>query len=120
MGAAERGGLTFLNPVTGWNLTAEQVNDIGRRVSQLARVVSLRHGFTPIRDSGLPQRAFDEPVTNKYGTRSVWTREEWEPARRRHYERIGLSERGLPKRADLEQLGLGFTVPELQPLGALD
>ena len=120
-GAPNQVARVFLNAATDWNMSVGQLNDIARRTSQLARCVSLRHGYIPEKHDGLPQRAFEEPVTNKYGTVSVWTREEWEAAKTKHYvERLGLSEKGLPKRADLEQLGLGFVVPELASIKAVD
>ena len=112
---------TFLNPVTGWDLSAQEMNDIAQRISLLARSVSLREGFNPDKHSGLPERAFTEPVTNKYGAESVWTRDDWEAARKEHYvRRLNLSERGFPKRAELERLGIGFVIPALRQLNAVD
>ncbi len=111
---------TFLNAATGWELTARQIDDTSRRISYLARCLSLREGFRPEKHAGLPQRAFEEPVTSKYGVRSVWTTGEWDEAKKKHYARMGLSERGLPRKSDLDALGLGFVVPTLAPLGVID
>jgi aldehyde:ferredoxin oxidoreductase len=112
---------TFLNAACDWELTSEQISDIVKRINYLSRCVSLREGFHPDRHSGLPQRAFDEPVTNKYGTISVWTPEEWETAMKEYYVgELGLSERGLPLRSELQRLGLEFVISVLEPLNALD
>ncbi len=112
---------TFINAATGWELTGQQIGDIMQRISYLSRCYSLREGYQPDRDSWLPQRAFDEAVSDKYGRTWVWTKEEWEAARRKHYlETLKLSERGLPPKAGLQRLGLEFVIPVLEPKGALD
>jgi aldehyde:ferredoxin oxidoreductase len=112
---------TFLNAATGWELTGEQINDIAQRNSYFSRCVSLREGFHPDKHAGLPQRAFDEPVTNKYGVTSVWTRDEWEEARKKYYtgSLMNLSERGLPLKKELQRLGLEFVIPVLEPVDAV-
>jgi aldehyde:ferredoxin oxidoreductase len=67
---------TFLNTACGWELTGQQLEDIAQRLSYLSRCVSLRKGFHSDKHSFLPQRAFDEPVTDKYVRTWVWTRED--------------------------------------------
>jgi aldehyde:ferredoxin oxidoreductase len=110
----------FLNAATGWDLAPVQLDSIARRIGYLSRCVSLREGFHPDRHAGLPQRAFEEPVTNKYGTVSVWTREKWEAAKKKFYvERLGLSDRGLPTKTELTKSGLEFVIPTLEPLNAV-
>jgi aldehyde:ferredoxin oxidoreductase len=104
----------------GWELTAPQINDIVQRNSYLSRCVSLREGFSPERDAKLPQRAFDEPITNKYGQKWVWTKEEWEIAKKNQYTKaMKLTEKGLPSREELKRLGLEFVLPALDPMGVL-
>jgi hypothetical protein len=73
---------TFLTPACGWELTPQQLADIVQRNSYLSRCVSLRGGFHPDKHASLPQRAFDEPITNKYGRTWVWSKDEWEGAKR--------------------------------------
>jgi aldehyde:ferredoxin oxidoreductase len=68
----------------------------------------------------MPQRALEEPVTNKYGTTSVWTKQEWEEARKNYYvQALKLTERGLPSRGELQRLGLDFIIPVLEPMGVI-
>ena len=111
---------TFINAAAGWDLTGPQMGEIIQRISYLGRCVSLREGFHPDKDSWLPQRAFDEPTKDKYGRTWVWTKDEWEAARKKHYlENLKLSERGLPPREGLQKLGLDFVIPVLGPLDAL-
>ncbi len=111
---------TFFEAACGWEISGKQINDILQKNSYLSRCVSLRQGFHPDKDSHLPQRAFDEPVTDKYGTTWVWTTEEWEEARKKHYvETLKLSERGLPPEKELRRLGLDFVIPVIEPMDAL-
>ena len=111
---------TFLNAACGWDLTQERINEIAERISYFNRCISLREGFHPEKNEHLPQRAFDEPITDKYGSTWVWTREEWEAAKKKHYlETLKLSERGLPPREELQRLGLEFVIPVLEPMDAL-
>ena len=112
--------LTFVSAAAGWELSIEQINDITQRIDFLSRCLSMREGFHPDKHSFIPQRAFDEPVTNKYGTTSVWTKDEWEEARRNYYvQALRLNERGLPPKGELERLGLEFVIPVLEPMGLI-
>ena len=111
---------TFFNAACGWELTRDQINDIVQRNSYFSRCISLRQGFHPEKNEHLPQRAFDEPVTDKYGNTWVWTSEEWEAAKKKQYvEWLKLSERGLPPRGELQRLGLEFVIPVLEPMDAI-
>ena len=110
----------FINTVCGWELTPDDINDIARRNDYLSRCVSLREGYHPDRDANLPQRAFDEPVTNKYGKTWVWTKEEWEEEKKNYFiNALGLTERGLPPGVDLKRLGLEFVIPALEAFDAV-
>jgi aldehyde:ferredoxin oxidoreductase len=111
---------TFINAAAGWDLNKGQMEEIVQRISYLGRAVSLREGFHPDKDSWLPERAFDESIKDKYGRTWVWTREEWQAARKKHYlESMRLSERGLPPKKELERLGVDFVIPELETMDAL-
>ncbi|MDP2662182.1 MAG: aldehyde ferredoxin oxidoreductase C-terminal domain-containing protein, partial [Dehalococcoidia bacterium] len=62
----------FLNAACGWNLSLDDLKDITLRNYYFNRCVSLREGYHPAKDDYLPPRAFDEPITDKYGTTWVW------------------------------------------------
>ena len=110
----------FINTACGWELTPEEINDIVQRNNLFSRCVSLREGYHPDKDANLPQRAFDEPVTNKYGRTWVWTKEEWEEEKKNYFiNALGLTGRGLPPEAELTRLGLEFVIPVLEPLDAV-
>ena len=98
-----------------------EIDNISQRNNLLGRCVSLREGYHPRKDSNLPERAFDEPVTNKYGKTWVWKKEDWEDAKKDYFVKaLNLSERGLPLKAELERLGLRYVVPELEFLDAVE
>ncbi len=119
-GLDEEVARVFLNPVCGWNLTIDDVRNIGIRNYYFNRCVSLREGYHPSKDDYFPPRAFDEPLTDKYGTTWVWDRDEFEKEKKRHYVNVlKLTEAGLPPRDGLERLGLGFVIPVLEPMGAV-
>lgn len=112
---------TFLNAAAGWDLTIDDVRDITQRIDYFSRGLSMREGFHPDKHAVLPDRSFDEPVTNKYGLTSVWKREEWEEARKNYYlQTLKLTERGLLPRAEMQRLGLDFMVPVLEPAGVIE
>ena len=119
-GPPEEVARTFINAAAGWELTIEQINDITQRINLFSRSLSMREGFHPDKHSFLPRRAFEEPVTNKYGTTSVWTEQEWEESRRNYYvQQLGLTERGLLPREELQRLGLQYVIPVLEPMGVI-
>ncbi|MFH1560464.1 MAG: aldehyde ferredoxin oxidoreductase C-terminal domain-containing protein, partial [Chloroflexota bacterium] len=119
-GSAEEAIRVFLNAVCGWELTAEDINDIKLRDYYFNRCISLREGYHPSKDDVLPPRAFDEPITDKYGTVWVWDREEYEGEKRRHYEvELKLTEAGLPPREEMKRLGLDFVIPVLDPMNVI-
>jgi aldehyde:ferredoxin oxidoreductase len=111
---------TFIAAAAGWELSFDQINEITQRTSYLSRCLSMREGFRPEKHSFLPERAFEEAVTNKYGQTSVWSREEWEKARKNYYvQALKLTEAGLPPKGELQKLGLDFVIPVLGPSGLI-
>jgi len=110
----------FLNAVCGWNLNLDEIKDMALRNYYFNRCVSLREGYHPSRDDYLPPRAFDEPITDKYGKTWVWDKADFEKEKRKFYvEQLKLTEKGLPPGKELERLGLDFVIPKLEPMGAV-
>jgi aldehyde:ferredoxin oxidoreductase len=119
-GRMEEAMRLFLNAVCGWDLSMQDLSDIALRNYYFNRCISLREGYRPWRDDYLPQRAFDEPITDKYGVTRVLDRAEFEEEKKKYYvERLKLTETGLPPRQGLERLGLEFVLPVLEPLGVI-
>jgi aldehyde:ferredoxin oxidoreductase len=110
----------FLNAACGWNLNVEEIKDIALRTFYFNRCISLREGYHPSKDDYLPPRAFDEPITDKYGKTWVWDKAEFEEQKRKYYvEELELTEDGLPPRKGLERLGLDFVIPKLEAMDAV-
>lgn len=119
-GSVHRGAAEFVNAVTGWNSTDEEMKTIMMRAYTLERCYSLREGdYVPTRDDDLPKRFFDETIHNKYGEPKVLDREEFLSMRRTRYLEYGLSEEGLPVKDNLQKLGLDFTIQSLAKIGLL-
>ncbi len=119
-GSPEEAVRLFLNASCGWNLSLDDVRDISVRNYYFNRCVSLREGYHPAKDDYLPPRAYDEPITDKYGTTWVWGRDEFDNARRNYYvDRLQLTRDGLPPREDVKRLGLDFVIPVLEPMKAI-
>lgn len=106
--------------VCGWNLTIDDIKDIALRNYYFNRCVSLREGYHPSKDDNLPPRAFDEPITDKYGTTWVWDKAEFEDEKKKYYvKELKLTEGGLPPREGLQRRGLDFVIPVLEPMKAI-
>ncbi|MFH1640213.1 MAG: aldehyde ferredoxin oxidoreductase N-terminal domain-containing protein [Chloroflexota bacterium] len=119
-GSREEVARLFLNAACGWNLSLDDINDIKLRNYYFNRCVSLREGYHPAKDDYLPPRAFEEPVTDKYGTTWVWDKAEWEEEKKKYYvERLKLTGTGLPPGKELKRLGLDFVIPVLEPMNAI-
>ncbi len=119
-GSEEEAIRAFLSAVCGWDVTVGDIKDIALRNYYFNRCVSLREGYHPSKDDCLPLRAYDEPITDKYGTTWVWDRAEFEAAKKNYYvDTLRLTKDGLPPREGLQRLGLDFVIPILEPMGAI-
>jgi aldehyde:ferredoxin oxidoreductase len=119
-GSAEEVVRVFTNAVSGWDLTIDDIKEITLRNYYFNRCVSLREGYHPAKDDNLPPRAFDEPITDKYGKTWVWDKTEFEKEKKKFYvEKLKLTEAGLPPKEGLKRLGLDFVIPVLEPMGAI-
>jgi aldehyde:ferredoxin oxidoreductase len=85
--------------------TVPQVQEIGERIWNLARMFNLREGFTRKHDYP-PDRFFDEPHTKGPTAGIKLDREGYEKALDEYYELRGWDREGRPKRETLERLGL--------------
>ncbi len=107
----------YMNAVCGWDLTLEDIKTIAIRNFMLERCFSLREGYHPSKDGKIPDRAFDLPITNKYGQTFVLDRDWFTSVLKDYYvTKLQLTDKGLPSIELLRKLKLDFVIPELEPL----
>ncbi len=97
--------VTYINAVTGWNMSLYELLKVGERNNTLARVFNCREGFTPD-DDLLPQR-LHEGIGNGALKGQRIDPDEFLAARRTYYEMAGWDpETGRPKATKLAELGV--------------
>jgi aldehyde:ferredoxin oxidoreductase len=101
--------LESVNAATGWNMTLDELLEIGERATNLARVFNAREGFSR-KDDTLPERLFN-PLENGALQGESFPREEFESALTALYELKGWDpETGMPTPERLDALSLGWAV----------
>lgn len=104
--------LESINVVTDWDITIEEVLEIGERATNLARVFNAREGFARQHDN-LPPRLF-QGLENGALKDAAMPREEFEAALTELYHLKGWDpETGQPTRARLEALSLAWAADRL-------
>ena len=91
-----------LNGAGGWDMDANEINQIGERIQTTGRLYLIREGFT-FEDDALSPRAFyrleDGPIAGK-----SLTKPELEDAKQRYYKLMGWDENGVPEKEVLVNL----------------
>lgn len=99
--------LESVNAATNWDMTLDDLLEIGERATNMARVFNAREGFTR-KDDTLPERLFT-PLENGTLEGEVFPRDEFESALTVLYGLKGWDpETGIPTRERLEALSLGW------------
>lgn len=105
--------LDSVNAATDWNLTLDDLLEIGERATNMARVFNAREGFTR-KDDTLPERLFS-PLENGVLKGEVFPRDEFESALTILYSIKGWDpETGTPTRERLEALSLDWAADLLE------
>jgi aldehyde:ferredoxin oxidoreductase len=95
----------LLQTVTGWEISGEEVRQIGERIVNLERLFIAREGITR-RDDTLPRRFLEEPLPEGSGP-STGSVIELEPMLDEYYRARGWNlQTGLPTPEKLEELAL--------------
>ena len=93
-----------LNGAGGWDVDADEINQIGERIIVMGRLYLLREGFTS-KDDSLSARAFHRLKDGPIAAQSL-TPAELEDALQRYYYRMGWTHAGVPTQEVLSRLGL--------------
>ncbi len=103
----------MLRAVTGWNVTIEELLDVGERRLNMMRAFNAREGIGRTQDT-LSEKFFQKVL--KGGPSDGWKidKAEWEAARDEYYRQSGWDVKmGTPTRQTLERLGLGWVANKL-------
>jgi aldehyde:ferredoxin oxidoreductase len=100
----------LLAPITGWDVTGEELRGTARRIVLAKRLYNLREGWTRAED-WLPERFLGESLELNSGRAATLTPERLQKMIDAYYERRGLDPDGRPLPATNAELGLELFVP---------
>ena len=103
----------LLQAVTGWNVTVEELLEVGERRLNMMRAFNAREGIGRAEDT-LGEKMFQKPLRG--GPSDGWKidKDEWEAALEEYYRQCGWDvKRGTPTRPTLERLGLGWVADKM-------
>ncbi|MBD3226754.1 MAG: aldehyde ferredoxin oxidoreductase [Candidatus Lokiarchaeota archaeon] len=100
--------LEMIKAITGWNLSVEDLLEIGWRIQTLRQMFNAREGA--IRHD-ISKRAIGDPPMKKGPLKG--NKINVEEMAQYYYENIGFKEDGIPKKETLEELDLDFCVSDL-------
>ncbi|MHC1605051.1 MAG: aldehyde ferredoxin oxidoreductase family protein [Candidatus Methanofastidiosia archaeon] len=102
----------WVNDVTGWNLTLDDLTEISHRIYTLERAFNCREGISR-KDDKLPWRFMNEPIPSGPLKGMYCPQEELDTMLDRYYELRGWDKNGIPTKKKLEELGIGYVADEL-------
>jgi aldehyde:ferredoxin oxidoreductase len=103
----------LLTAATGWEVTVDDIQTIGRRRLNLMRAYNAREGLTRDQDT-LPKKLFAKPLSGGRSDGLVLDPAELEWAITEYFEQAGWDvETGVPRRGTLEAVELGWVAEEL-------
>jgi aldehyde:ferredoxin oxidoreductase len=102
-----------VNAATDWDVTLDDLLEIGERATNLARVYNVREGFSR-QDDTLPERLFT-PLENGAIEGVAFPREDFENGLTMLYQHKGWDPKtGVPTRKQLDSLSLGWAADILE------
>ncbi len=103
----------LLAAATGWDVGVDDIQAIGRRRLNLMRAYNAREGLTRDQDT-LPKKLFTKPLSGGRTDGVVLDPAELDMALTMYFELAGWDvETGTPRRATLEEVGLGWVAEAL-------
>jgi aldehyde:ferredoxin oxidoreductase len=103
----------LMSAATGWDVTVDEIQAIGRRRLNLMRAYNAREGLTRDQDT-LPKKLFIKPLSGGRTDGLALNPAELEWAITHYFELAGWDvETGVPRRGTLEEVGLGWVAEEL-------
>ena len=103
----------LMTATTGWNITVDEIQEIGRRRLNLMRAFNAREGLTRDHDT-LPKKLFKKALEGGRSDGIIIESEELQAGLEMYYEQAGWdAATGTPTRATLEDVGLGWAADDL-------
>ena len=103
----------LLRPVTGWDVTGDELRSTARRIVLAKRLYNLREGWSRVED-WLPQRFLAEPLELASGREAALTPERLTGMIDAYYAGRGLDEAGRPLPTTRVELDLDDFLPALR------
>ena len=100
----------MIGTITGWNLSADEVERIGERICNLERAFNVREGLAR-KDDSLPYRVLHEPIPSGPSKGMYCPPAELDAMLDEYYRLRGWSLDGVPTPAKLRELDLAFAIP---------
>jgi aldehyde:ferredoxin oxidoreductase len=98
----------LMEAVTGLTFTPEEVQKVGERLNNLAKAFNIREGFTRADDT-FPERLMTEPLKDGGSKGQLISKDDLKTMLDEYYTDRGWNpETGVPTRAKLADLGLGY------------
>jgi aldehyde:ferredoxin oxidoreductase len=95
----------MVTAATGMKFSAEDIEKVGERVNNVARLFNIREGFTRADDT-LPWRLMNEPVKAGATAGQKISQKDLDEMLDEYYEARGWDKKGTPSAAKLKELGI--------------
>jgi aldehyde:ferredoxin oxidoreductase len=102
----------MVNAVTGWDVTINELQEVGERRLNMLRAFNAREGIDRRQDK-LPEKMFKKALIGGPSDGVKVDKAEWEAALDEYYRQNDWDENGVPSRAKLTALGLGWVADQL-------
>jgi aldehyde:ferredoxin oxidoreductase len=103
----------LMTAATGWDVSVDDIQTIGRRRLNLMRAYNAREGLTRDHDT-LPKKLFTKPLSGGRTDGMTLDPDELDMAITQYFELAGWDvETGIPRRTTLEEVGLGWAAEDL-------
>jgi aldehyde:ferredoxin oxidoreductase len=102
----------MVNAVTGWDVTIGELQEVGERRLNMLRTFNAREGIDRRQDK-LPEKMFKKALIGGPSDGIKVDKAEWEAALDEYYRQNDWDENGVPSRAKLTALGLGWVADQL-------
>ena len=105
--------IAMLNPLCGWNMTDEEYWTTSKRIMTLERCFQVREGVRA-KDDTLPWRLKNEKLPEGPKKDAVFPEEEVKKMQKDVFDYFGWDDNGIPTDDTLKNLGLDYTIKDMQ------